>query len=86
MHTRPTVYADVHAKQRHSGSLFFTDWLACNRGSRSFGDPRNSPWSSGSDRIAPDWHWFDQCTGTREWHVSAGYLNHPGVQIDWKQR
>jgi hypothetical protein len=86
VHTRPTLYADVHPPQRPSGPLLITDWLACHHGSRISGDPWSSPWSSRtSERITPEWHRLPKCTGQREWHVLAGYLNHPVVHIDWKQ-
>jgi hypothetical protein len=84
LHTGRSPYADVRPPQHARGPLMVTEWLACNGGSRVFGDPWNSVWSSSmSNRIAPQWHWLPGCTGQREWHALAGWLNHPVVDIAW---
>jgi hypothetical protein len=85
LHTLPRVYADLGFSQPHHGGLYFTDWIACNRGTSTVGDPWNSPWSiSRSGKLVPVWSRLGPCAGQREWHVLAGYLNYPVVAINFK--
>jgi hypothetical protein len=66
LHRLPRVTAEVYSNEPHPGPLYFTDWIACNRGTCTVGDPWNSPWSiSRSGKLVPVWSRLGPCAGQR---------------------
>ncbi|MGI8827113.1 MAG: hypothetical protein ACR2JC_16025 [Chloroflexota bacterium] len=85
LHTSPEISADILPSTTVYGPLIYQSMSACglpHNGEMEEVQAGPSGWTpAGGTRLAPVWN--PACTSGREWHVVAGWLDHPVARVDY---